>query len=164
MITASSLPKEVVHIILEYSGRVKYRNGKYVNQINREDPLYECIKEKNKKDFSLVRRAQQNAETAEYYYHWAAVNGIEPNVVDHHFNYSACIFVQLKRLPDNKIFCMWFEFDSRMDCIQRCGFYKNIGGTWWYKFTCKLNNTAFFLFGRSVFDANDYFETTHVCK
>ena len=85
MITASSLPKEVVHIILEYSGRIKYRNGKYVDQINREDTLYECIKEKNKKDFSLVKRAQQNVETVNYYYNWAASNGIELDVIDHYF-------------------------------------------------------------------------------
>ena len=111
-----------------------------------------------------MRRAQQNVETAEYYYNWAAANGIEPNVVDHHFNYSTYIFVELKRTPDNKIFCMWFEFDSRMDGIQRCGFYKNIGGTWLHKLTCKLNNVAFFLFGRSVFDTEYYFETTHACK
>jgi hypothetical protein len=28
------LPKELINIILEYDGRIRYRNGKYINQLN----------------------------------------------------------------------------------------------------------------------------------
>lgn len=28
------LPKELINIILEYDGRIKYRNGKYMNQLD----------------------------------------------------------------------------------------------------------------------------------
>ena len=31
------LPLEIVYRILEYDGRIKYRNGKYMNQIASDD-------------------------------------------------------------------------------------------------------------------------------
>tara|TARA_Y100000389_G_C17437588_1_gene506500 strand:+ start:1407 stop:1757 length:351 start_codon:yes stop_codon:yes gene_type:complete len=36
----NTLPKELVHIILEYDGRIKYRNGEYINIIHRADQRY----------------------------------------------------------------------------------------------------------------------------
>ena len=34
------LPLELIHYILEYDGRIKYRNGKYMNQIAQYDDRY----------------------------------------------------------------------------------------------------------------------------
>ena len=37
------LPLELVHHILEYDGRIKYRNGKYMNQIAPDDDRYKML-------------------------------------------------------------------------------------------------------------------------
>jgi hypothetical protein len=37
------IPKELLHIILEYDGRIKYRNGKYVNILHKNDVRYSII-------------------------------------------------------------------------------------------------------------------------
>ena len=38
------IPKDILHIILEYDGRIKYSNGKYVNVIHKNDERYKIIK------------------------------------------------------------------------------------------------------------------------
>ena len=37
------LPLEIVHRILEYDGRIKYRHGKYMNQIAQDDDRYKML-------------------------------------------------------------------------------------------------------------------------
>ena len=37
------LPLEIVHRILEYDGRIKYRHGKYMNQIAQDDDRYKVL-------------------------------------------------------------------------------------------------------------------------
>jgi len=37
------IPKDVLHIILEYDGRIKYKNGNYFNVIHKNDERYNII-------------------------------------------------------------------------------------------------------------------------
>ena len=37
------LPKEIINIIIQYDGRIKYRKGKYMNQIDYENDKYELL-------------------------------------------------------------------------------------------------------------------------
>ena len=46
------LPKELKNIILEFDGQIKYRRGKYMNQLNIEDPKYDCLKSMPQKKFT----------------------------------------------------------------------------------------------------------------
>jgi len=38
------LPVEIIHRILEYDGRIKYRHGKYMNQIDPDDYRYHLLR------------------------------------------------------------------------------------------------------------------------
>ena len=37
------LPLDIIHRILEYDGRIKYRHGKYMNQIAQDDDRYQML-------------------------------------------------------------------------------------------------------------------------
>ena len=37
------LPLEIVHHILQYDGRIKFRHGKYMNQIAQDDDRYQML-------------------------------------------------------------------------------------------------------------------------
>jgi len=39
----SHLPQDIIHYILSYNGKIKYRNGKYMNQICKEDKRYKLL-------------------------------------------------------------------------------------------------------------------------
>ena len=39
----SNLPLDVIHYILSYNDTIKYRNGKYMNQICKKDTRYELL-------------------------------------------------------------------------------------------------------------------------
>ena len=43
MIIKKYIPKEIINLILEYDGRIKYRKGKYINIIDKNDHRYNII-------------------------------------------------------------------------------------------------------------------------
>jgi len=43
MIRRQIIPKELLHIILEYDGRIKYRKGNYVDIIHKNDERFSTL-------------------------------------------------------------------------------------------------------------------------
>ena len=61
------LPKELLHIILEYDGRIKYRKGEYVNIIHKLDPRYNIIQKIiNKK--AIIMKGIQIENITNFYF------------------------------------------------------------------------------------------------
>lgn len=42
----SGLPCEIINLILSFDGRIRYRNGKYINKISPTDVRYDLLKER----------------------------------------------------------------------------------------------------------------------
>ena len=54
----SYIPEELLHIILSYDGRIKYKNGKYVNIIHKNDERYNIITPIVTKKMIIMKRTQ----------------------------------------------------------------------------------------------------------
>ena len=52
--------KEILHIILSYDGRIKYRNGKYVNIIHKDDERYNIIAPIINKKMEIIQQLEFN--------------------------------------------------------------------------------------------------------
>jgi hypothetical protein len=52
------IPKELLHIILAYDGKIKYKNGKYVNIIHKNDERYNIITPIVSKKMEIMKRTQ----------------------------------------------------------------------------------------------------------
>jgi hypothetical protein len=160
----NNLPKEIINIILEYDGRIKYRNGKYIEQINKEDKIYECIKEKIQKDIKLVRCIRLRAEVSNFYYKWAIENNIPIEEFERYFSYSIWPDVELKILKDKTRYVMYFEFNYRMNRISKICFYKSIKETWQHKCKVNVNQISYILFDTGIFNEKYIFKSEYICN
>jgi hypothetical protein len=50
------IPKELLHIILDYDGRIKFRKGKYMNQIQKKDDRYDIIRNIINKKLEILEK------------------------------------------------------------------------------------------------------------
>lgn len=53
-----NIPKELLHVILEYDGRVKYRKGEYVDIIHKNDYRYYMIAPILNKKIEILNKAE----------------------------------------------------------------------------------------------------------
>ena len=58
MMLVPYIPKELLHLILEYDGRIKYRNGKYVNIIHKHDERFLIIKPLINKKMEIIKNIE----------------------------------------------------------------------------------------------------------
>jgi hypothetical protein len=81
------LPKELIHIILEYDGRIKYKKGKYVNIIHKHDTRYDMIQPIIDKKMKIIGNTERSRPG--FYFEFGF--DIDRRVglcYDYHFSYS----------------------------------------------------------------------------
>lgn len=63
-----NIPKELLHIILEYDGRIKYKKGEYVNIIHKRDPRYEIVKKDICRKIEIRKEIIQIENSPRFYF------------------------------------------------------------------------------------------------
>ena len=84
----SYIPKELLHIILSYHGRIKYRNGKYVNIIHKNDERYHIIAPIITKKINIMENIEFS-ETGFYFEFGFDMNKGTGLVYDYNFSYPS---------------------------------------------------------------------------
>jgi len=100
------IPKELLHIILDYDGRIKYKNGKYVNIIHKNDQRYNIIIPILGKKMEIIKHIEFEFDDSGFYFElgFDTNNGIGL-VYDYNFSYK------------NKFQICYY--DLRNDCIKQ---------------------------------------------
>jgi hypothetical protein len=102
------LPNEILDIIFQYDGRIKYRKGQFVNIINKYDNRYDIIKEVI--DKKINTRVQIDSVTKDFYieinFHCGYMGLCyysKPDIYlsSYHQNQIEVCFFNLKNLFDN---------------------------------------------------------------
>jgi hypothetical protein len=83
------IPKELLHIILEYDGRIKYKNWKYVNIIHKRDERYNMMKPLIDKKMEIINHIELSSHDSGFYFEFGfdAHNGVGL-VYDYHFSHE----------------------------------------------------------------------------
>lgn len=81
------IPKELLDIILEYDGRIKYKNGKYVNIIHKYDERYNIIKPLISKKMEIMKTIEIKYDGRGFYFEFF-LNKTTGLVYDYNFSYK----------------------------------------------------------------------------
>ena len=63
-----NLPKELLHMILEYDGRIKYRHGEYINIIHKNDQRYTNLKSLIEKKHHIIKNITIDKADNSFYF------------------------------------------------------------------------------------------------
>ena len=80
-------PKDVLNVILEYDGRIKYKNGKYVNVIHKNDERYNIITPIISKKMEIIQNIELSGSGFYFEFSFDISNSVGL-VYDCNFSYS----------------------------------------------------------------------------
>jgi len=83
----SYIPEELLHIILSYDGRIKYKNGKYVNIIHKNDERYYIITPIISKKMKIMQNIELSGTAFYFEFGFDIYKGVGL-VYDYNFSYA----------------------------------------------------------------------------
>lgn len=83
----TTIPEDILDIILEYDGRVKYKHGKYVNIIHKNDTRYDVIQKVITKKLLIMEDVELIKDGFYFEFGFDVCSGIGL-VYDYNFSYK----------------------------------------------------------------------------
>jgi len=81
------LPIDLVHLILDFDGRIMYRKGQYVDRIHKYDPRYDIVKPIISKKQTIMKTIQLDGSS--FYFEFAFdIDNRVGLCYDYHFSYQ----------------------------------------------------------------------------
>jgi hypothetical protein len=76
MMKVPTIPKELLNIILEYDGKIKYRNGKYINSIDKNDERYDIVKPLICKKMEILKKILIHGNNFYFQFSFDTINDV----------------------------------------------------------------------------------------
>ena len=102
------LPLEIVHRILEYDGRIKYRHGKYMNQIAQDDDRYHLLRK-----ISVFKRDYLYSEFYIYRIHYNNYDNEHQHMMNVYVFENTISYFYINKKCENKLHCDNIDFFIR---------------------------------------------------
>jgi hypothetical protein len=87
MMQFSNISNDLLDIILEYDGRIKYKNGKYVNIIHKNDERYDIIRPLISKKIEIMKTIELSGSGYYFDFGFNICNNVGL-VYDYNFSYT----------------------------------------------------------------------------
>jgi hypothetical protein len=82
------IPNELIHIILEYDGRIKYKKGQYINIIHKKDERYTIIRPVIIKKMKIMETIELDGSKFYFEFAFDSLNNSVGLCYDFNFSYE----------------------------------------------------------------------------
>jgi hypothetical protein len=135
----NTLPKDIIHHILQYNDAIKWRNGRYMNQIPRNDARYELLKTIPPKisRTETIHILMDDGRIMKFWLHFSHVQ--LPHKFYERYSPNICIYFYLMELRNEDATLEFWENSSQLPIQNQPHFDLSIRGYFTYSIKTEVD-------------------------